>query len=398
VGDVPTLLTTTEDLEAFVAKAQKAGRLAIDTEFVWERTYRPVLGVVQVATDDVALVLDAKALPSLAPLFPLLRDPAVPVVLHGGGQDLEIFAELMGEPVRGVFDTQVAAAFLGYGLQIGLSALLERVLKVRITKDQTYTDWTKRPLKPEQLVYARQDVVHLLPLYAQLRGALAERGRLDWVREEQLRFEDPQRWAPVPDEERYEWVKGWQRHGGRELAVLRSLATWRERTARRVNVRPNFITGDIVLLTLAGRPVDSIEELRQVRGLSPGTVDRHGRAMLEALREGVACPREQWPKSPERARREAAPSGLIALLRASVQAVAEEEDIAPEVIASGRDLEALVAAATGRRKTGADDLPLVQGWRGDLVGKMLLGLARGELAVRYDPKTRTVVSEPTSSQ
>jgi ribonuclease D len=163
-------------------------------------------------------------------------------------------------------------------------------------------------------------------------------------------------------------------------------------------VRPNFITGDIVLLTLAGRPVDTIDELKQVRGLSPGTVDRHGRAMLDALREGLASPRDEWPQAPERVRREAAPSGLIALLRASVQAVAEEQEIAPEVIASGRDLEALVAAATSRRKTGADDLPLVQGWRGELVGKMLLGLARGELAVRYDPRTRTVVSEPTSSE
>ncbi|HWP66872.1 MAG TPA: ribonuclease D [Candidatus Limnocylindria bacterium] len=397
MADVPTLLSTTEELEAFATKARAAGRLAIDTEFVWERTYRPVLGVVQVATDDVALVLDAKALPSLAPLFPLLRDPDVPVVLHGGGQDLEIFAELMGEPVRGVFDTQVAAAFLGYGLQIGLSALLERLLKVRIAKDQTYTDWTKRPLKPEQLIYARQDVEYLLPVFDRLRAALEQRGRWEWVREEQRRLEDPERWAPVPDEKRYAWVKGWQRYSGRELAVLRALAAWRERTARRVNVRPNFITGDIVLLTLAGRPVETIEELRQVRGLSPGAVDRYGRAMLEALREGLACPREQWPKAPERVRREAAPSGLIALLRASVQAVAEEAEIAPEVIASGRDLEALVAAATSRRKTEAEHLPLVQGWRGELVGKRLLGLARGELAVRYDPRTRTVVSEPTSS-
>jgi ribonuclease D len=394
VADVPELLTATVDLEAFAARAGAVGRLAIDTEFVWERTYRPVLGVVQVATDQAALVLDAKALPSLEPLFPLLRDPAVPVVLHGGGQDLEIFAELMGEPVRGVFDTQVAAAFLGYGLQVGLSPLLERVLKIRITKDQTYTDWTKRPLKPEQLVYARQDVMHLLPLYDRLHADLVRRGRWEWAREEQLRLEDPRRWTPAPDEERYTWVKGWQRHGGRELAVLRALAAWRERAARRANVRPNFIIGDIVLLTLAGRPVETIDELRQVRGLSPGTVDRHGRAVLEALREGLACPRDQWPKAPERVRREAAPSGLIALLRASVQAVAEEEEIAPEIIASGRDLEALVAAATSRRKDVPNDLPLVQGWRGALVGKMLLGLARGELAVRYDPTTRTVVSEP----
>ena len=394
VADVPRLLTTTAELEELAASAVAAGRIALDTEFVWERTYRPMLGVVQIATDDTALVLDARALPSLEPLFPLLRDAAFPVVIHGGGQDLEIFAALMGEPIRGVFDTQVAAAFLGYGLQIGLSPLMERVMKVRIPKDQTYTDWTKRPLKPEQLVYAREDVVHLLPLYDQLRGDLERRGRLDWVHEEQRRFEDPERWEPVPDDECYTYVKGWQRHGARELAVLRALAAWRERAARRANIRPNFVTNDIVLVTLAGRPVESIEELRQVRGLSAGTVDRHGRSLLEALQEGITCPREAWPKAPDRVRREAAPSGLIALLRASVQAVAEEEEIAPEVIASARDLEALVAAATSRRKGEPPHMPLVEGWRGALVGKMLLGLARGELAVRYDPAKRAVVSEP----
>jgi ribonuclease D len=394
VADVPPLLTTTAELEELARAAAAAGRIALDTEFVWERTYQPLLGVVQIATDDTALVLDARALPSLEPLFPLLKDPDVPVVIHGGGQDLEIFASLMGEPIRGVFDTQVAAAFLGYGLQVGLSPLMERVLKVRIPKDQTYTDWTKRPLKPEQLVYAREDVVHLLPLYDQLRGDLEKRGRLEWVREEQRRFEDPERWTPVPDDECYMFVKGWQRHGARELAVLRALAAWRERAARRANIRPNFVTSDIVLLTLAGRPVDSVEELRQVRGLSAGTVDRHHRAILEALREGTECPRDAWPKAPERVRRESAPSGLIALLRASVQAVAEEEEIAPEVIASARDLEALVGAATSRRKGEPPHMPLVEGWRGDLVGKTLLGLARGELAVRYDPTRRAVVSEP----
>jgi ribonuclease D len=397
VAAAPRLLTTAAELETFADEARRARRIALDTEFVWERTYRPVLGVVQVATDDTALVLDARALPSFEPLFPLLRDPEFPIVLHGAGQDLEIFAELMGAPIRGVFDTQVAAAFLGHGLQIGLSPLLERVLKVRISKDQTYTDWTKRPLKPEQLVYAREDVVHLLPMYDRIHADLERRGRLTWVHEEQRRLEDPERWAAVPDEERYTWVKGWQRHGARELAVLRALATWRERAARRANVRPNFVTGDIVLLTLAGRPVETIDELRQVRGLSSGTVDRHGRAMLEALREGQACPREQWPTPPDRVRREAAPSGLIALLRAAVQAVAEDEEIAPEVIASARDLEALVAAATSRRKRDPGDLPLVEGWRGALVGETLLGLARGELAVRYDPEKRVVVSEPSSS-
>src|SRR5207244_6184873 len=131
--------------------------------------------------DRSVAVIDAVTLRDLGPLFPVLADPSVPVVLHGGGQDLDIFAALMGAPVRGVVDTQVVAAFLGYGLQVGLSVLLERVLHVRIKKDQTYTDWTRRPLRPEQLSYAREDVVHLLPLYDRLRADLEKRGRLGWV-------------------------------------------------------------------------------------------------------------------------------------------------------------------------------------------------------------------------
>src|SRR5579871_3750025 len=286
--DQPRLLTDPAELAALVDEIRAAGRFALDTEFVWERTYRPQLGVVQIATDRGSAILDALALPDLSSLFPLLRDPDVPVVLHGGGQDLEILAVLMGEPVRGVVDTQVVAAFLGYGLQVGLGVLLERVLRVRLRKDQTYTDWTRRPLKPEQLAYAREDVVHLLPLHDRLRAALDQRGRTAWVAEELRGLEDPAHWAPVADEERYRGVKGWQRLGGGELAVLRALAAWRERTARHVDIRPHFVANDVVLTTLAGRPVESLEELRGVRGLSPGTVSRHGRGLLAAIREGLA--------------------------------------------------------------------------------------------------------------
>ena len=170
-----------------------------------------MLGVVQVATASDVAVVDAVALHDLAPLFPVLRDPRVPVVLHGGTQDLEIFAWLMGEPVRGAVDTQIEGAFLGYGLQVGLSALLERVLKVHIKKDQTYTDWVRRPLRREQLAYAAEDVLHLLPLHDRLRAELDGRGRIAWADEEMRLLEDPERYAPVPPEERYEWVKGWQR-------------------------------------------------------------------------------------------------------------------------------------------------------------------------------------------
>ena len=387
----PPLLATPGELAALAAQVGAAGRLAIDTEFMWERTYRPILGVVQVATDTSTAVIDTLAVKDLSPLFPLLRDPKVPVVLHGGGQDLEIFAALMGAPVRGVADTQVMAAFLGYGLQVGLTMLLERVLKVRIKKDQTYTDWTRRPLNAGQLVYAREDVAHLLPLYDRLRADLKTRGRTAWVEEELRALEDAGRFAELPDDERYRTVRGWQRLGARELAVLRELAAWRERSAARANIRPNFIANDIVLTSLAARPVTSIEELKQMRGLTAGTVDRHGKGILAALRAGLACPPERSPEPPARHRHKGPPPGLVALLRAAVQAVAEREDIAPEVIASGRDIDALAAYAVDG--SALDDVAVARGWRRVLVGQTLLAIARGELAMRYDAGRREVVAE-----
>jgi ribonuclease D len=395
VTAAPPLVATPGALAALAAEARAAGRLALDTEFVWERTYRPMLGVVQVATERACAIIDALAVKDLSPLFPLLRDPGIPVVLHGGGQDLEIFAFLMGEPVRGVVDTQVVAAFLGYGLQTGLTTLLERVLKVRIPKDQTYTDWTRRPLRPEQLAYAREDVIHLIPLHERLRADLERRGRTAWVDEELRAFEDAARFSEVPAEERYRAVKGWQRLAGRELAVLRELAAWRERSAARADIRPNFVAHDIVLTSLAARPPQTLEELRQVRGLTPGAVERYGRGIVAAIREGLACPPERWPEAPRRVRHREPPPGLTALLRAAVQAVAEREDIAPEVIATARDIDAVATQAIDGRPL--DAAAVARGWRRQLVGETLLAIARGELAVRYDPERRAVVGDAVAA-
>ena len=386
------VVTRADELKQLVAEARESGRLALDTEFVWERTYRPRLGVVQIATAAGPAVVDAVALGDLSPLFPLLQSPDVPVVLHGGGQDLEIFATLMGTPVRGVVDTQLVGAFLGYGLQVGLAALLERVLKIRIRKDLTYSDWTRRPLRPEQLAYAREDVVHLLPLYDHLAAELAERGRTAWVHEELAALEDAERYATPPPEEAYRGVRGWMRLRGRDLAVLRALAAWRERAAERADVRPNFIANDVVLTSLAARPPKSADDLRHVRGLSPGTAERQGRHILAAVNEGLASPEGTWPESPPRVRRNAPAPGLTALLRAAVQAAAEREDIAPEVIASAREIEALGSASLD---DGFDEESLVvtRGWRRELVGKTLVAIARGELAIRYDPRRRAVVGD-----
>jgi len=232
-------------------------------------------------------------------------------------------------------------------------------------------------------------------LHARLEVELGARGRKTWVAEELRALEELGRFTGVPREERYLGVKGWARLGGRELAVLRALAAWREEAASRANIRPQFIVNDVVLVSLAGRPVHTLEELKQVRGITPGTADRHGRAILTVIGEGLACPEGDWPPTAERTRRHAPPPGLGALLRAVVQAVADREDIAAEVIAPGRDVDALVSYATARAaRPLPEDLPVLRGWRRELVGDTLLAIARGELAIRYDTARREVVGEP----
>src|SRR5262249_54974680 len=195
--------------------------------------------------------------------------------------------------------------------------------------------------------------------------------------------------------ERYRAVKGWQRLDGRELAVLRELAAWRERTAARADIRPNFVANDVVLVTLAARPVESLDDLRHARGLSAGAVDRHGKAILAAIRAGLSAPRERWPEPPPRLRRKGPPPGLGALLRAAVQTVAAKEDIAPGISASARDIEGLaVHAGEG---AAVEELAVSRGWRRALVGETLIAIARGELALRFDPARRAVVGEASVS-
>ena len=275
----------------------------------------------------------------------------------------------MGEPMRGVVDTQVEAAFLGYGLQVGLSVLLERVLKVRIRKDQTYTDWTRRPLKPEQLAYARADVVHLLaaarpparrsraPRPARLGrgGAQAARGRRRATRR------CPTRSASAPSRDGSGSTPS-------ELAVLRELAAWRERAARRANIRPNFIANDVVLVTLASRPVEHVEELRGVRGLSAGTVDRHGRNIVAAIRAGRECPKRALagaagahppPGAAERPGRPAARGGAGGRRSGRARARGHRQRARPRRAGRARHGQ----GAEQSRSTG--EPALLQGWRRD---------------------------------
>lgn len=278
----------------FCAGLRGTSWLALDTEFFREQTYYPQLCLIQVASAEQIACIDPMALPSLEPLLDVLYDPAVTKVLHAAYQDLEIFYYLRGAVPTPIFDTQLAAAALGYGDQIGYANLAQHMLGVELAKTHTRVNWRQRPLDPEWLAYAADDVCYLRDIYRQQQALLAERGQPETLTEAFAALTDPARYQPQPQEV-WRRIHDHRRLHGVQRAVLRTLAAWREEQAIR-NDRPRrWILHDGPLLDLARRMPDDLEGLAQIHGLPPGTLRRHGSELLERIATARAEPPEQWP-------------------------------------------------------------------------------------------------------
>jgi ribonuclease D len=365
-------------------RAREHGRIAIDTEFVSEGRYRPLLCLVQVAVapresngDPHIQVLDPIEGFDHAPLAEVLADPAVEVVIHAGGQDVPILRRAWGVGPTNVFDTQVAAGFAGFSAQAGYGNLLAKISGVQLSKSAGFTRWDRRPLTPEQLDYARKDVEDLLALSDTLQDRLAESGRLEWAREECRRLEslDDERDAG----EAYRRLPRVNRLRAKQRSVAYALADWRERTAASENRPVGSILSDVALVEVARRQPESLEALNGIRGVRPDVGRRRGGAILDVIRNGrevEAPPVESYP----RAEPDPGDSARIALCEAVVRQRVGEAGLAYELVASRADLTEIVVSA----RTGADepDVRTLQGWRRDLVGEELLELLAGRLAVR----------------
>jgi ribonuclease D len=362
------------DLERIAARARDAGRLGIDTEFMPEGRYRPLLCLVQVCVGDEVTVLDplGDSLGDPAPLAAVLADPGVEVVLHAGRQDVAILRRVWNTPIANVFDTQVAAGFAGFSAQAGYTGLLHDVLKIRLSKSASFTRWDARPLTPEQVRYAREDVEHLLPLADELQRRLHERGRLGWAREECLPIaeatdeRDPdEAWRRLPR------ISGLD---PRSRALARELAAWRERTAAAEDRPLGSVLRDPTLVELAKRGPRSAKELSHIRGAGPDVVRRRSRDILAALERGRAAEPIRLDEG-ERLGTDAADGPTIALAEALVRARAYEAGLAYELIAARADLAPIVVAA--RRGRPEPDVRTLRGWRRELVGAELLELLAG---------------------
>lgn len=361
------------DLDAFCTEIAGAEWVALDTEFIREKTYYPRLCLVQIATETALACIDPLAIEGLGGLAGLLHDPAVTKVVHAAHQDLEILLQETGRVPAPVFDTQVAASLLGYGDQIGYARMVEMVLGHSLGKGHTRTDWSLRPLDPEQIAYAADDVRYLAQAYPIMVRNLADLGRLSWLEEDFRALGNPDLYRPDPDSA---WlrVKGNQQLKPRQLALLSRLAAWREREAMNRDKPRRWILSDDVLLELTRRQPGDLRALGKVRGLDERTLARQGEELLSVIREGTALPREQWPSLPERRHLDPGQEALVDVAMGILRRQAQANDISPAAIASRRDVEAAVCGET--------DIDLLHGWRARLAGDAIRDWLDGGIRLR----------------
>ncbi|HSK47957.1 MAG TPA: ribonuclease D [Coriobacteriia bacterium] len=369
-------ITDTSELAALVAQVRTSPLVAIDTEFMRERTYFAKLCLIQIATDDVAAIVDPLAVGDLSPLCELLTDRSVVKVLHAGSQDLEIFFKECGAAMAPVFDTQVAATLAGFPQQVGYGALVHEMLGEKLDKGDTYTDWAKRPLAASQVEYALNDVRYLPELYRQLMKRLEKDGRVGWLERDFAKLEDPATYTVVP-EEQWRRVKRISSLNRRQLAVAREVAAWREKEAMRRDVPKRWVIGDESIVEVSRRVPKTAEELMAIRGVG----DKIGRSaasgVLAAVARGLEVPDEELPSIAKRRRPAGDVDAAVDLMVAIVRLRARERGVAMPLLASRDELERLAA---GER----DAHPLLAGWRAEMVGNELVELIEGRIDLRLD--------------
>lgn len=370
--DVAEVVEDDAALQAVVASLLDQEWYAVDTEFHREKTYFPKIALVQVAWRGGSALIDPLAV-DLHPLAPVLDGPGT-AVMHAASQDLEVLQRACGTIPSKLFDTQIAAGFLGFSTP-SLTALVERVLGVKLAKGNRLTDWLRRPLGAAQLVYAAEDVAHLLDLADELRDELEATGRLAWA-EEECELLRARGWGPPEPEAAWLRLKDSRGLRGASRGVAQAVGAWRERRAAAIDQPARFVLSDLAVIGIANNPPADLEQLRRVRGLD----ERHargetGESLLAAVEEGRALP----PEALRRARREEVERDLrpaVALVSAWLSQLGRELRIDTTLLATRADLAAFLAEDPSAR--------LASGWRADLLGGPVRRLVAGEFALAFN--------------
>ncbi|MGH2753800.1 MAG: ribonuclease D [Actinomycetota bacterium] len=375
----PVLVKRRDALDQIVDESRDGGLVAIDTEFMREKTYRARLCLVQVATRNNLYIIDPLDVPDLKPVAELLPDPEVELIVHAGRQDFEIFFERYGTLPKRMFDVQLAAGFAGFGASLPYGRLVESITGTTLTKGESYTDWCRRPLTAAQMTYAADDVRYLPVVRDVLRDKLSAAGRLGWVEDEMSMLEDPGLYA-TDAAEVWRRVSGRGKMSGKQTAILRELARWREETASRRDIPRGWVVKDQTLLEIARRGPRSVAELKNIRGFPAKESDRSGREILAAVETGRASEPLGSAEGPSRTAQVRART-LSGLADAIVRSRADAAGVATELVSTRGELESFLADLFDG---GADERRhrLLRGWRRELAGEAVMDLAGGRIAVR----------------
>jgi len=365
------LIVDSLTLYEFCDQIRDAPYIAVDTEFMREKSYDPYLCLIQVAYGEHSAAIDPLANGmDLTPLTDLLRDRGITKVLHAAAQDLEIFLNLLGEVPGPIFDTQIAAAVCDMGEQPGYARVVEALLGIQIDKSSQLTDWSLRPLSQRQVTYAIGDVTHLCEVYEKLVEQLESSGRTSWIEQDMKELQDPSKYRVLP-EVAYKRIKI-RRPKRRTLAVLRELAAWRESTAKSRNIPRKWVVADDALSEIAQNLPQNTKQLGRVRKLKANNAD--GDALLAAVRRGLAVSDDDMPPLPAKKATVYADDSLVALLQALLRLRCEANGVAMKMVANRADLEKLA----GLKKP---DVRALHGWRREVFGNDALALLQGKLAL-----------------
>lgn len=372
-----------QDLKEILQKIDANGRFAMDLEFIPERSYHPVLCLVQIATDEETFIIDPLKVQNLHELWKRVADPGIQTVLHAAVQDLDLIFTLSSLVPSNIFDTQIAAGFAGLGYPAGYGKLLQQLLGITIAKSESFTDWLERPLSESQIEYAREDVCHLLPMADKLSQTLKEQGRLNWALEEFRVYSNERRYLRT-EKDQFTRVKGASSLNRRGLAVLQRLCEFREEEAERINRPARSILSDATLIELSRKPPASVNDIQRIRGIRSDQVKLFGKQAIETVNTALALPQEQWPVWP--AARTTPKRELLVgdILYALLKVISYQSNIATELLATRDDVQYLVRLVKENRLDNAD-FSLLKGWRHEMAGRMLCDLITNDrLQLQFD--------------
>lgn len=379
-----SLITKQQELENVVEKLGRSDFVTIDTEFIRETTFWPELCLIQLATKDTTALIDPLAPDiDLAPFFRLMADETITKVFHAARQDIEIIFHLGNLIPHPVFDTQVAAMVCGFGDSVSYDQLVQKITGTQIDKSSRFTDWRRRPLTDKQLDYALADVTHLIDVYQHLRERLERENRAHWLNEEMQVLTARETYDSHPDD-------AWKRLRMRvkkpqELAIVQAVAAWREREARERNVPRGRVIKDDAIFEIAQQGPRDMAALARLRSTPRGWErSATATALVSVVNEALDLPKEQLPRLSRPPQQPEGTSAAAELLKVLLKLIAEQEGVAPKVLASSDDIEKIAA------KGEEADVPALNGWRREVFGEQALALVRGDLALKFANRRITI--------